>query len=280
MTSAVLARLAGDAAIDDLCAALERDGGAIVENFVDEETLAALWTDLRPSLEHGDYGDNVFSGHKTKRVSSLFARSPRVADVLTQPLFLGAARSLIERPVRVWFGGEQASLAPNVQVSATQLIQIWPEEGEQVLHRDDSSHLISYPAPIRRVQVMLAMSEFTADNGGTMVVPGSHLWDDERPPRRDEAVPTEMAAGSALVWVGGTYHGGGRNVTGSPRTGLTISLLAGNLRQEENQYLAIPRDTVREYPEEVRRLLGYTTCPPFLGWHESSDPHRVLAEHE
>jgi ectoine hydroxylase-related dioxygenase (phytanoyl-CoA dioxygenase family) len=58
------------------------------------------------------------------------------------------------------------------------------------------------------VQIMGAVSDFTAENGGTLVIPGSHLGDDTRASRPDEAVPTEMKAGSALIRIGSIYHGG------------------------------------------------------------------------
>ncbi|GAB2759547.1 phytanoyl-CoA dioxygenase family protein [Amycolatopsis magusensis] len=275
---ASLTRFGPDADPAEVAETLETDGGAIVTAFAGKSMLDGLWADLQPVLESGDYGADEFSGHRTKRIASLFARAPRLAELVVQPVFLDTARKLIERPVKVWFGEAQASLAPNVQISASQVIQIWPGEGEQPLHRDDSSHLIPYPAPIRRVQMMLALSEFTAENGGTLVIPGSHRWDDEQPPKLADAIATEMEPGSALLWVGGTYHGGGRNTAETPRTGLTVSMVAGNMRQEENQYLAVPREIVREYPEQVRRLLGYNTCPPFLGWHESADPYHLVAD--
>ncbi|MEV4725251.1 MULTISPECIES: phytanoyl-CoA dioxygenase family protein [Micromonospora] len=278
MTDNAIVTVHSDADIDRVCALLDHDGAVIVEEFLDAGTRQALWDDLGPALEESGYGDNDFSGHKTKRMSSLFARSRHMAAVALHPLFLGAARRLIQRPVPVWFGGEQVSISPNIQVSATQVIQIWPDEGVQCLHRDDTSHLRPYPAPTTRVQVMVAMSDFTAENGATMAIPGSHRWDDERAPRRDEAVPAEMPAGSALIWLGGLYHGGGQNTATQPRTGLTLSYIAGNMRQEENQYLAVPMEVVREYPEELQRLLGYDVCPPFLGWYESRDPHTLLAE--
>jgi ectoine hydroxylase-related dioxygenase (phytanoyl-CoA dioxygenase family) len=123
---------------------------------------------------------------------------------------------------------------------------------------------------------MLAMTEFTAENGATLVIAGSHHWDDERAPTYAEAVPAVMPAGSALLWLGGVYHGGGGNTTDSPRYSLTVSLDLGNLRQKENQYLAVPRDVVLSLPEEVQRLLGWDRCPPGLGWYEMQDPHLLL----
>lgn len=276
MTVASLTRVRSDADLDDVVAILERDGAVVVEDFVDHETLAGLWADLGPALEARTYSDNWYDGLRTRRVSSLFARTTRLTPVVTHRLFLGAARAVMQKPIPMWIGRSRQDMVPSIQISATQLVQIHKGQGKQPLHRDDALHLRPHPGPTTRVMVMLAMSEFTAANGGTQVIPGSHHWDDERPPTAEEAIPTEMPAGAGLIWLGGVYHGGGRNVTDTPRTGMTIAYDLGNLRQEENQYLAVPRERVLEYPEEVRRLLGYDRCPPGVGWLEMHDPYIVL----
>ncbi|WP_248964375.1 phytanoyl-CoA dioxygenase family protein [Sphaerisporangium perillae] len=275
-----LTRVRPDADLDEVVEILERDGGVIVEDFVDDATLAALWDDFGPALDACAYSQDWYNGKRTRRVSSLFARTTHLTPVVTQRLYLGAARAIMQRPVPMWVGKSRVEMTPTIQISGTQLIQLHAGQGKQPLHRDDALHLRRHPGPTSRVQLMLAMSEFTAANGGTMVIPGSHHWDDERAPEAAEAFPTEMAAGSGLIWLGGVYHGGGRNDTDTPRTGMTIALDLGNLRQEENQYLAVPKEAVLAYPEEVRRLLGYDRCPPGLGWYEMEDPYLVLENDE
>lgn len=271
-----LKRVTPEADLDEVVAILEQDGGVIVEDFVDAGTLDALWTDLGPALDAQRYGEDWYNGTNTRRVSAVFARTKELTPVVTQPLYLGSARAIMQKPVPMHIGKKRVEMTPTIQISGTQVIQIHPGQGKQPLHRDDALHLRTHPGPTSRVQLMLAMSEFTAENGGTLVIPRSHHWDDERAPSTEEAYPTEMPAGSGLIWLGGVYHGGGRNTSDKPRTGLTIALDLGNLRQEENQYLAVPREMVLAYPEEVRRLLGYDRCPPGLGWVEMDDPYNLL----
>jgi ectoine hydroxylase-related dioxygenase (phytanoyl-CoA dioxygenase family) len=271
-----LKRVTSEASLDEVVEILERDGGVIVENFVDAGTLDALWADLGPALDAQAYGDDWYNGTKTRRVSSVFARTTHLTPVVTQPLYLGSARAIMQKPIPMHIGKKRVEMTPTIQISGTQVIQLHSGQGKQPLHRDDALHLRTHPSPASRVQLMLAMSEFTEENGGTLVIPGSHHWDDERAPSTAEAYPTEMPAGSGLIWLGGVYHGGGKNTTDKPRTGLTIALDLGNLRQEENQYLAVPREAVLAYPEEVRRLLGYDRCPPGLGWVEMDDPYNLL----
>jgi hypothetical protein len=49
-----------------------------------------------------------------------------------------------------------------------------------------------------------------------------------------------MARGSALLYVGSMYHGGGANTTDTDRVGVNITYSVAWLRQEENQYLTVP----------------------------------------
>lgn len=275
-----LARVTPDADLDSVVEIIERDGGVIVEDFIDQDTLGALWEDLRPALEQQAYGEGGYVGTRTRRVSSLFARTTRLTPVVTQPLFLGSARRIMQQPVPMWIGRNRLEMTPTIQIGVTQAIQLHKGQGKQPLHRDDALHLRRHPGPTSRVQLMLAMSKFTKENGGTLVIPGSHHWDDERAPRYAEAFPTVMPPGSGLIWLGAVYHGGGANTTDEPRTGLTIGLDLGNLRQEENQFLAVPREAVRAYPDEVQRLLGYEQCPPGIGWWEMQDPMVLLDDDE
>jgi hypothetical protein len=46
---------------------------------------------------------------------------------------------------------------------------------------------------------MVVRSDFIAENGGTRVIPGSHLWDETRRPRLDEAAPTEMKSSADVL---------------------------------------------------------------------------------
>lgn len=265
-----------DASVDEVCAALDADGVVILEEFADEQTLRGLRADLEPRFEAQEWGEEGFIGNRTRRVCSLFAKTMHSATLIKERRFYGAAEYFLRRPVSTWINDERIELTPSMQVGFGQGIQIWPGETVQGLHRDDVVHLNRHPGPETRLVVMVALSDFTAENGGTWVVPGSHRWDDDRGPKLEEAVPTQMAAGSAVAWLGSTFHCGGPNNSDGPRTGLAFGLDSANVRQEENQYLAVPLEVVRQYPEDIQRLLGYDVAPPFLGYVELADPHDLL----
>jgi len=278
-----LTKLSRSSTAEEVIAVLERDGGVIIEGFLSPETLAGLRADLVQRMESQSTGRDAFSGDKTRRMSAVFAHTRHAADVVTHPLYLPVARHVLSKPVQTWAGDMRFETVPDVRIGVTQAIQIGPGQGAQPLHRDDTVFLWRHPTYGReaRVQIMVAISDFTAENGGTLVIPGSHKWDDERQPRIEEAVSTEMTAGSALIFLGSTYHAGGQNRTADElRTGLTIALDVATLRQEENMYLALPMEVVASYPEEVQRLLGWSAGVNNMGWVEidgqMADPIRLL----
>ncbi len=270
--------LPASAAADELVGVVERDGAVIIEDFVDADTLRGLVQDVGPALDRQPEGDGRLVGEKTKLVPALARRTGHSVTIMRQPHFLGAARHFLQRPVRVWLGSQRMEFVPTIQLGISRAIRILPGAGIQALHRDDTSHLRTHPGPESRVQIMLAASEFTARNGATRVILGSHRWDDERPPHDHETVPAQMRPGSALLWLGSTYHGAGANTSGAPRTGLSYAYDLGNLRQEENQYLSVPLNVVRGYPEDIQRLLGYEACPPMCGLYELNDPMLLLQD--
>ena len=107
-------------------------------------------------------------------------------------------------------------------------------------------------------------------------------WSEERVAAPSEAVSAAMKAGSALLFLGSTHHGGGTNRTADQyRTRLTMGLDSAAVRQEENMYLALSPDVVKSYPEQIQRLLGWSYMPEtYMGWveidGEMADPIRLL----
>ena len=90
-------------------------------------------------------------------------------------------------------------------------------------------------------------------------------------PREDEAVPATMPAGSAIIYLGTVYHGGGKNRTDRSRLGTYLGYSLGWLRQEENQYLRVPSHKARELPQQVQRLVGYQVHMPAVGYTNISE---------
>ena len=78
------------------------------------------------------------------------------------------------------------------------------------------------------VTAIVAIENFTSDNGATRVVPGSHVHPPPGVPKgrdtpyKDEVTVT-MPAGSVLLFSGHLYHSGTRNNSKSWRDALQIT---------------------------------------------------------
>ncbi|MGH7780823.1 MAG: phytanoyl-CoA dioxygenase family protein [Candidatus Binataceae bacterium] len=242
----------------DVVAALESHGCVVVTGVLDASARGAIAHELGPHLDKADVGTSLnkkyaadggpsdFYPGNTRRITALAAKSEAFRALVTHPLMLSAC---------------DAILSPNCasyQVHATSALVVGPGATVQMLHREeDSFQFFKVPRPNMVVASMWAISDFTKDNGGTHLVPGSHKWPGDRVAREDEVVAAAMPAGSVLLWMGGTLHGAGANVSDNWRFGVFLSYSLGWLRQEENQYVDTPLELARTMPKPLRELLGY-----------------------
>jgi ectoine hydroxylase-related dioxygenase (phytanoyl-CoA dioxygenase family) len=240
---------------------LADDGYCVVENVLDPATVAATRAELQGLFAATPYGRDDFEGRATRRVYGLFAKTRALDAMATHPIVLDTLDRV---------------LGP-AQLSAPTAIEIGPGERAQPLHPDDAIYPIPRPHAELVVNVMWPFDDFTEANGATRVVPGSHQWIEERPDPNTETVAVEMPAGSAMLYVGSLWHGGGANTTTQPRVGVVLHYAVSWIRPVENHVLAVPRDVVRGLPERLQELLGYNVYPPFLGYVDGRHPRRLLA---
>jgi ectoine hydroxylase-related dioxygenase (phytanoyl-CoA dioxygenase family) len=110
------------------------------------------------------------------------------------------------------------------------------------------------------------MTDFSAENGATRVIPGSNHYADKLKFVEEQTEPAEMSLGSVLFYTGSLYHGGGANRSQQVRRGLNLTYNLAWLRQEENQYLACPPDVARTLDEPLLRMMGYARGAYALGY--------------
>jgi ectoine hydroxylase-related dioxygenase (phytanoyl-CoA dioxygenase family) len=160
-----------------------------------------------------------------------------------------------------------------------------PGSDRQILHRDeDVWSYMPRPHPELQFASVIALVDFTNENGATVVAPGSHRWPRARQARDDELATAEMPAGSAVLYLGSTLHAGGANRSSQRRRGMHLSYTLGWLRTEENHYLATPLDVVRSLPRQSQEILGYAAHDAledlggYLGAVELQDPVELMAQ--
>ncbi|WP_067821004.1 phytanoyl-CoA dioxygenase family protein [Nocardia inohanensis] len=246
------------AVVDADLAAFERDGYVILRDLLTPEELAEIREAVVPLLDRT--GRNAFEGHGTQRLYSVLNKTRACDRIADHPRVL----ALLDR-----------LFLPNYLLSMLQVIRILPGEQAQMLHTDDGFYPLPRPRKPLGAATIWAIDDFTAENGATDLIPGSHLWGD-RLPDGEERVPVVMPAGSCVFFGGTLWHGGGANRTDAPRLALTAQYCEPWLRPQEAFTLSITRDTVRAVSEDIRRMLGYSIHPPFIGQVDGMHPKRLL----
>jgi ectoine hydroxylase-related dioxygenase (phytanoyl-CoA dioxygenase family) len=255
---------------DDVAAAVAEAGCAVVDELVPAAVMAELVDELRPWLEATPAGPDDFSGRNTRRTGGLIGRSRTVRGLVTHPLVLATAAKVLAH-------------ATNFQLHLTQMIAIGPGEPAQLIHRDQwAFDFFPFPAGYEvQCNTLWAASPFTEKAGATRVIPGSHRFEDKLRLTAEDTVPAEMATGSVLFYTGALYHGGGANQSDEVRYGLNLTYNLAWLRQEENQYLAVPFEVARTLPEPLLRLMGYARGAYALGYVDDlRDPLDVLLQRQ
>jgi ectoine hydroxylase-related dioxygenase (phytanoyl-CoA dioxygenase family) len=278
---------------DAIHGALERDGAAIIEGLLSPDVVNRVNNEVEAAVAAADPNETYFNpvmsafhGPYTRQVSGVPGISRTFAvDVMCHPVLLALCdRVLLPSCARY-------------QLNIGHLLQRGPGSDEQWKHRDEAVWS-DVPRPHGELQLasVIAFVDFTRDNGATRVVPGSHRWPDRelspfeqagRPqPTEDQIAYAEMPAGSAVVYSGGTIHGGGANATEVERRAVHLSYCLGWLRTEENNYLSTPPEVAATLPRVAQELLGYAMHDSmsrgggYLGMVRMQDPVELLARGE
>jgi ectoine hydroxylase-related dioxygenase (phytanoyl-CoA dioxygenase family) len=243
--------------LTEILAVLAQDGGVIVHNMLSPQIVANLLSELAPQSETSQVGPkssnenvNHFWGQQTKRFTRLAQRSQTFADeVLVHPTLTSVADELLK------------PYCASYWMNTGQMMIVMPGGAPQYLHRDsdDWPAMCSPTAPPCQISCMFALSDFTAENGATRVVPGSHLWSDySRQAADDEITQAVMPAGSGMIYLGKTLHSAGANKTeNEARFGMHLSYVLGWLTPEEAGCLGVTEDRAKTFTKQQQQLLGY-----------------------
>jgi ectoine hydroxylase-related dioxygenase (phytanoyl-CoA dioxygenase family) len=255
-------------ALEQHLARIDDEGFTIIEDAVEAELVVALRDTIRRlQVELGiEPLGTAAEGHSTLRMYNLLAKDPVFQAMPVHPAVLPMVERLLDR---------------GCLLSGMTAIDIGPGEDAQPMHGDDivmSRHLTRPHAPMM-VTSMWALTDFTAENGGTLYIPGSH---------RMPVIPTrelgdhdvralEMPAGSVMVFHGSLWHGGGANTSADDwRLGVNVQFCPGFVRQQQNQYLAVPPDVAVGFSDRLLELLGYRLYKGAMGHIDGRSPGEVV----
>lgn len=240
--------------------ALRSRGYVIFDRLLREDLVDRVGAELEPWFAATPHCQGDFYGWATTRLGSVLLKSQTSHELVLHPLMLSIMDEVLS-PHCDWY-----------QLNLTQGVRLHPGQRQQVPHRDEEM----WPNPKNGVEylvnVMWALSDFTVENGATLLWPRSHFRRISRQMDAREAIIAEMPRGSALVYLGSITHCGGANQSAQPRTGLIVSYCLGWLKQYENAFLSYPPEVAKEFSPALRNMVGYRIHRPNLGGYEGQDP--------
>lgn len=129
--------------------------------------------------------------------------------------------------------------------------------------------LIIRPA-VSNVLIMLNGMNFK--NGGTLLVPGSHLYGRHPNKKIDKdikPIAAEGPPGCAIITDGRLWHGTGANISDTDRLAILITFCGPQFRPQENYTLGLKRNLFNHLTNYQKELLGFKV---WNGYGRIGDP--------
>jgi hypothetical protein len=121
----------------------------------------------------------------------------------------------------------------------------------------NNKNFISRPA-VSNVLIML--NGMSKENGGTLIVPGSHLFGRHPDNILDKDIFTisaEGPPGCAIITDGRLWHGTGANITQKNRLALLITFCGPQFRAQENFTMGIREEVFLQLNDYQKEILGF-----------------------
>ncbi len=231
------------------CMQIEEQGYCVLEGLVDAEEAMCLATRARELMN--DKIGNVNEKNGYVNLEGALIQMPELAPLSTHPVLLDIVRHFL---------GEPYYLANSVCMK-----WVKPGAADGQLHSDWPDVPEPFPPWPMLLQTMWMLTDFTASNGGTRFVPGSHRRG--RRPRvetdRDHEVPAQGSAGALLIWSGFVWHRSGANTTADRhRVGANIAYIPKYIHRPHNwMWPDVPLALYETFPELLQQLLERSVEP-------------------
>jgi ectoine hydroxylase-related dioxygenase (phytanoyl-CoA dioxygenase family) len=197
----------------------------------------------------------LFDDGRSQRIFNLINKDLAFAPLIEHPLVL----SLMEHEL-----GRDA-IALDVSVN-----HVGPHTDSGGWHVDSPITQIPEPLPsfTLSIQSVWMLDEFSADNGATHVVRGSHLSLRKPPGGRDALdgeVVLESPAGSLAIWLSQTWHRHGANVTDQARCGVIVQYGRSWVKPFVDLRSPLTAEQAAQLSPRMRYLLGCNANAPVRG---------------
>lgn len=266
---------------------LEEDGYCIIPGVLSEAELDALRRRIKEQAEAeralgiGYVEDGTaLPGHgqdaeaANQRVMMLINKGQEFVDLVTHPVAMELNRHVLgQHFLLMTFTSNIArlgaleqvlhcddSLAPRPHRQGADFVRVgdvvrWNTSGET-----DPSVRAEYLMPPSILNFAWMMTDYTEENGGTRVVPGTHLSGATPKASIPHEIPSIAAtgkAGSLMAFDGRLWHGTGRNTTPEERIGLLSCYTGPQFRTFENYFVGADPEVIENGSDLLRELLGF-----------------------
>ncbi len=240
---------------------LDEQGYTILNDLLSPGQVHEAIDALRES-----YVEEHVSAHEpgTKRTHNLTARAEIFREIIQLPKLVACMEYL---------------LGPDYILSDVGARSPVPGMEKQTLHRDGGPFVPNPPYNVHTLlpisaQSMIALSEFTPENGATRFVPGSHIRDIDANtvPPEDESLFV-CAPGTALIFDSRLIHGGSANTTDEIRYAIQGFCCRANVRPFCDHTRSIPKQVVEQATPLLRRLWGFEVQS---AWEESPRDFKIV----
>jgi ectoine hydroxylase-related dioxygenase (phytanoyl-CoA dioxygenase family) len=244
---------------------LKEQGYTIVRNLIDND-----WLDtLKKSV------DDAFIEHRQtqlKNNNDIKTEGVALHVLLSNPIFIEFLKHLQEKNLFKFL--EESYFDSKCIINSFSALDNIPNQPNfsAIVHRDVKRYSGDFPI---MVNCLLMVDNFTIENGGTYLLPYSHL--DKTKPSDEEffekAIQATGKKGDMLIFNSNVWHSSAPNKTQDHRRAIPITLSKSFMKQLLDYPRAIGYDKMDEFDSELQQLLGYhSRVPASLNeWYQPED---------
>lgn len=233
---------------------LNEMGYTIIENLVEENWLKIL----------SDAIDESFMEHRNiqrKNNNDIQTEGVALHVLLSNPVFLTFLEHLQKKGIFNFL--QENFFKSKCIINSFSALDNIPNQPNfsALVHRDLRFYSGNFPI---MVNCLLMVDDFTIENGGTYLLPYSHL--EERKPSDEEFFKNAIQAvgkkGSFLIFNSNVWHSSAPNKTNEHRRAIPITVSKSFMKQLLDYPRAIGYDKIDVFNEDIQQLLGYHSRVP------------------